>query len=123
MAAMYTFEPGIEHETSEDGVIGSILTAHYFRHNYSTFLYVAEVDVLSAQKYLGHADVQTTLNIYTELKSKREKKSAAKLKTAFDFVAELQGFEKHTVSALRTDEKIIDFEEIKKKSILRNSIN
>ena len=112
MAAMYALDHSIESETDGNGVTASTLTAHYFRHNYATFLYDAEVDVLTAQKYLGHADVQTTLNIYTELKSKREKKSAAKLKTAFDFVAELQGCKNDTL--IPQNEKIISFAEMKR---------
>lgn len=60
-------------------LIGSILTAHYFRHNYATLLYDAGVDVLTAQKYLGHADPVTTLRIYTHLKKLREQSSKQKV--------------------------------------------
>lgn len=43
------------------------LTPHRFRHNYATMLYYAGVDVKEASRILGHADVATTLRIYTHL--------------------------------------------------------
>lgn len=56
------------------------LTAHVMRHGYATMLYDAGVDPYTAQKLLGHADIQTTLAIYTHLKQEREKGSIDKLK-------------------------------------------
>lgn len=50
-------------------------TAHQLRHSYATMLYDAGVDVLTAQKYLGHADVQTTMKIYTHLSARKEQGS------------------------------------------------
>lgn len=46
-------------------------TAHQLRHTYATLLYEAGVDVLTAQKLLGHAKAQTTLEIYTHLRDKQ----------------------------------------------------
>lgn len=43
------------------------ITPHMFRHTYATLLYCSGVDVLTAQKLLGHSDVSTTLSIYTHL--------------------------------------------------------
>lgn len=43
------------------------VTPHYFRHTYATDLYYAGVDPKSAQYYLGHASLRTTLEIYTHL--------------------------------------------------------
>lgn len=51
------------------------LTAHVFRHGYATMLFEAGVDVYTMQKLLGHAEVETTLAIYTHLRN-RLKKSA-----------------------------------------------
>lgn len=62
----------------DDG--GHTLTAHVMRHGYATMLYDAGVDAYTAQKLLGHADIQTTLAIYTHLKQLREKESLNKLK-------------------------------------------
>ena len=50
-------------------------TPHQLRHTYATLLYNAGVDAKSAQEMLGHASVQTTLEIYTHLS--KEKKTSA----------------------------------------------
>lgn len=42
-------------------------TPHYLRHTYATILFLLGVDVVTAKQYLGHADIQTTINIYTDL--------------------------------------------------------
>ena len=76
--AMYEADNTIE---SEDG--SSILTPHYFRHNYATLLYDAGVDVLGAQRILGHASAKTTLDIYTHLSNKRNKENEEKARNAF----------------------------------------
>lgn len=76
--AMYDAYPSIEAKNGR-----SILTPHYFRHNYASVLYNADVDILSAQKYLGHADVKTTLQIYAHLSKEKTDSSAEKIKAAF----------------------------------------
>ena len=43
------------------------VTAHILRHNFATKLYYGGVDVKTAQKLLGHANIQITLDIYTHL--------------------------------------------------------
>lgn len=50
-------------------------TAHMLRHTYATMLFDAGVDVKSAQRFLGHADVEVTLNIYTHLTKYKEDKA------------------------------------------------
>lgn len=44
-------------------------TPHYLRHTFATLLYLQNIDVVTAKQYLGHADIQTTVNIYTDLKN------------------------------------------------------
>ena len=56
-------------------------TAHQLRHTYATMLYDAGVDILTAQRLLGHADVQTTMRIYTHLSKQKEQQSIAALNT------------------------------------------
>ncbi len=65
------------------------VTAHFLRHTYATLLYISGVDVLTASKLLGHADIRTTLAIYTHLEEMMVIKSVDKLdvyisKTIFD---------------------------------------
>ena len=57
------------------------LTAHQLRHGTATLLYEAGVDVYTAKKILGHAKVSTTMEIYTELREQKEKKSIEKFST------------------------------------------
>ena len=56
------------------------LTAHDLRHGYATILFEAEVDVYTAKDLLGHADIETTMAIYTHLRSKKKMSSIDKLK-------------------------------------------
>ncbi len=56
------------------------LTAHHFRHGYATMLFEAGVDAYTAQRLLGHADIETTLAIYTHLRQRKKDESIEKLK-------------------------------------------
>lgn len=56
-----------------------LFTWHCLRHTYASILYDAEVDVLTAQKLLGHSDVKTTLGIYTHLSKEKEAHNIDKL--------------------------------------------
>ena len=47
--------------------VGLNITQHQLRHTYATLLYRAGIDAKTAQNFLGHADIQTTLNIYTHI--------------------------------------------------------
>jgi len=55
------------------------LTPHMFRHTYATMLYNAGVDIKSAQRFLGHADINVTLKIYTHLSDQKEQEAIASL--------------------------------------------
>lgn len=48
--------------------------AHNLRHGTATLLFEAGVDVYTAQHILGHAQVNTTMAIYTELREKQKQK-------------------------------------------------
>ena len=47
-------------------------TAHQLRHTYASMLFDAGVDVKSAQKFLGHTDIEVTLSVYTHLSKFKE---------------------------------------------------
>ena len=92
MVAMYAADPTIESKllrtvkTKKGGtrdVFSSVLTPHFFRHNYASVLYDAGVDVLAAQKILGHSDPSTTLSIYTHLSEAKADANAKKVLAAF----------------------------------------
>ena len=42
---------------------------------YATILFDAGVDVKSAQKFLGHSDIEVTLEVYTHLSKFKEDKA------------------------------------------------
>ena len=52
--------------------------AHNLRHGTATLLYEAGVDMYTAQHILGHANVTTTLEIYTDLRKDHERKNVEK---------------------------------------------
>lgn len=56
------------------------LTAHIMRHGYATILFEAGVDEYTAQRLLGHADIEITRAIYTHLRNKKKNESIEKLK-------------------------------------------
>jgi len=98
--AMYEFDPSIEHEDSplyksknaqraEKNKIReipqvSIITPHYFRHNFATLCYYNGVDVLTAAAWLGHADPTTIMKIYAHLDKTRGVRSPEKINAIFD---------------------------------------
>lgn len=59
--------------------LGFKIEAHCLRHTYCTILYEAGVDVLSTKELMGHAEIQTTMQIYTHLREEKRESSAAKL--------------------------------------------
>ena len=61
-----------------DGEGKPLYGAHNLRHGTATLLYEADVDVYAAQHILGHASVTTTLQIYTDLRKKHERKATGK---------------------------------------------
>lgn len=63
---------------------GLNITQHQLRHTYATLLYRSGVDAKTAQNLLGHADVQTTLNIYTDIANDVKNISVEKLNRFLD---------------------------------------
>lgn len=55
------------------------ITAHWLRHTFITMMYMAGVDLLTAKEQAGHADVQTTMEIYTHLDKIYKAKQISKL--------------------------------------------
>ena len=58
---------------------GVNITPHQIRHAYATILYEAGIDEKMAQELLGHANISTTLNIYTHIRTCRKVDAAQKL--------------------------------------------
>ena len=64
-------------------------TPHWLRHTFATLLYMAGVDVMTARDQLGHANIQTTLSIYTHLSQKYKDKNIEKLNEYLDKISNL----------------------------------
>lgn len=60
------------------------ITPHWLRHTFITSMYLAGVDVLTAKEQAGHADINTTLSIYTHLDSTFKKRQIDKLNDFFN---------------------------------------
>lgn len=56
---------------------------HSIRHTYASILYESGVDVKAAQKLLGHANFQTTMDIYTHLSDQHMEDASQKLEEYF----------------------------------------
>lgn len=62
---------------------GTTLTAHQVRHGYATALLEAGVDAKVAQRLLGHAQISTTLDIYTHVRDEAVRDAAARMNASF----------------------------------------
>lgn len=60
------------------------ITAHWLRHTFITNMYLAGVDVLTAKEQAGHADIQTTMEIYTHLNAEHKSEQMNKLNDYYD---------------------------------------
>ena len=58
------------------------ITPHQLRHAYATILYEAGIKDKDAQDLLGHANIQTTRDIYTHITNNRRAETAALLNAA-----------------------------------------
>lgn len=54
-------------------------TPHELRHTFCTIMFEAGIDALTAKEQLGHADIQTTLSIYTHLSQQHKENQVNKL--------------------------------------------
>lgn len=71
-------------------------TAHQLRHTFATSLYLAGIDIKTAQDQLGHAEAETTMNIYTHLDRQYKRRSMHKLN---DFYASQMQVERNKKSS------------------------
>lgn len=55
------------------------ITPHMLRHTFCTIMYENGVDVMTAKNQMGHADIKTTLGIYTHLSSEHAQSEMKKL--------------------------------------------
>ena len=61
-----------------------IITPHTMRHNYITMCWEQGIDALITMKLVGHADYQTTMNVYTHLSAKHMASAKEKINSMFE---------------------------------------
>ena len=54
-------------------------TPHELRHTFCTIMFEADIDAITAKEQMGHADIQTTLSIYTHLSQSHKDNQVNKL--------------------------------------------
>ena len=54
---------------------------HELRHTFCTIMFEAEIDAITAREQMGHADIQTTLSIYTHLSQRHKDSQVDKMDT------------------------------------------
>lgn len=64
--------------------LGIDIRCHDFRVTYCTMCYEAEIPVKTLQVWMGHADTQLILNVYTKLTKEKEQSDATKLNAFFN---------------------------------------
>ncbi|MBE6959939.1 MAG: hypothetical protein E7448_04365 [Ruminococcaceae bacterium] len=69
-----------------------VIGAHNLRHGTATLMFELDVDVYTAQRILGHARVEVTQGIYTELRARQKQKSVDK------FNAGMEKYMKNTIN-------------------------
>jgi len=67
------------------------ITPHWLRHTFATTLYMSGVDYLTAKDQLGHADIETTLQVYTHLDNNYKRKSMSKMNDYYKSVGFMWG--------------------------------
>ena len=72
--------PGNKHIT----VWKPTIERHQIRHEYATILYESGMDPKQAQQLLGHAQISTTMDIYTHISEKKRLENFIKLATYFE---------------------------------------
>lgn len=75
---VFTNRPKSKFDPSGVPMVIEPITAHMLRHTYATNLYLSGVDVYVAKELLGHADIKTTLGIYTHLSEEFKDRSVQK---------------------------------------------
>ena len=72
------------------GITISRITPHMLRHTFCTNMYLAGVDILTAQHQMGHSDIKTTLSIYTHISENFAKDEMKKLDSFFENASQMQ---------------------------------
>ena len=73
------FRPGRRSDLDQEPRRVYKFRAHDLRHTFASMLYEAEVDIKTAQKWLGHSSPEITMRVYTHFSTLRGAKSTSKI--------------------------------------------
>lgn len=75
-----------KNKTSGDDTERKIFSirAHDLRHTFATALYDADVDIKSAQYFMGHTDIRMTIELYTHISNERATEQREKIVSFLD---------------------------------------
>lgn len=76
----------LKKDTQSEHRIRFAFRMHDLRHTFATLLYNANIDIKTAQYWLGHSDTKMTLDLYTHLSSEQETKNRYKFVSGLDGV-------------------------------------
>lgn len=85
-----------------------VFTPHCFRHSFATRCFEAQIPPKTVQKYLGHASLQMTMDLYTSVLESQKHEDMKKLEGVLDEVfdnGDLIVEQKY--SSIRQDEKLL----------------
>ena len=58
-----------KYRNSKYAIVIRKFTPHWLRHTFATILYLQKFDVMQSKSILGHADIRTTANTYTDMEN------------------------------------------------------
>lgn len=61
------------------------IKVHGFRHTHASLLFEAGATIKEVQSRLGHSDIKTTMDIYTNITTSSRKRLAKKFQNHIDF--------------------------------------
>ncbi len=75
----FTKKPSSKYDPGGVPFVIPRLTPHMLRHTCATNMVLAGMDVVSVKSQMGHANIQTTLNIYTHVTAEHQQSQVEKL--------------------------------------------
>lgn len=87
----YGFNDSVsKHSMHKHPMVIETFTPHELRHTFCTIMFEAGIDALTAKEQLGHADIKTTLSIYTHLSAQHKDKQVNKLDAFLSNASQMQ---------------------------------
>lgn len=79
-----------KHSMHKPQMVIDTFTPHELRHTFCTIMFEAGIDALTAKEQMGHADISTTLSIYTHLSAQHKDKQVNKLDAFLSNASQMQ---------------------------------